>query len=93
MNMSKIITIKRPNEEELKKLNIDSWGIWEKESSEFPWIYDDKETFYVFKGEATVQLESGERINFGVGDLVTIEKGTKCTWTIRKDIRKAYKFG
>lgn len=91
--MSEKASVKKPTKEELEKLNIDSWGIWEKEASEFPWEYHEKEIFYVFEGKATVKLDDGEIVEFGKGDLVKFAQGVKCTWTIHKDIRKAYKFG
>ncbi|MHA1879493.1 MAG: cupin domain-containing protein [Candidatus Heimdallarchaeota archaeon] len=86
-------TVKKPTKEELEKLNIDSWGRWEKEVSEFPWEYHDKETFYVFEGKATVTLDDGQKVEFGKGDLVTFAKGVKCVWKIHEPIKKAYKFG
>ncbi|MEA2070533.1 MAG: cupin domain-containing protein [Asgard group archaeon] len=91
--MSKKFSVKKPSDEELEKLNIDAWGIWEKEKSEFPWEYDQKETFYVFEGKATVTLDDGIKFSFGEGDLVEIAKGVSCTWKVHEDIRKAYKFG
>jgi len=32
---------KIPTEEELTKLGVKSWGIWEKEKSIFDWSYSD----------------------------------------------------
>ncbi len=90
--MSKVI-IRKPSKEELEKLGIDSWGIWEKEPSTFDWEYDFTETFYVFEGKATVKLENGEEVSFSAGDLVTFPKGIKCTWTVHERIKKAYTFG
>jgi uncharacterized protein len=36
------ITVKKLSEEELKSLNLDSWGIWTCEVSRFNWEYTDK---------------------------------------------------
>ena len=91
--MSDNVLIRKPTQEELTKLNIDSWGIWEKEVSEFPWEYHDKEIFYVFEGKAIVSLDDGQVVNFGKGDLVVFAKGVKCIWKVLEPIRKAYKFG
>jgi len=85
--------VRKPTEEELENYDFDSWTIWEKEISEFPWEYHDKETFYVFEGRATVVLDSGEKFEFGKGNLVIFAKGVKCTWIVHEPIRKAYKFG
>ena len=35
---------KIPTERDLKKLDVESWGTWTKEVSEFDWSYDDTET-------------------------------------------------
>jgi len=91
--MSEKVVIKKPTEEELKRLGVFSWPIWEKEESEFDWYYDEDETFYVLDGEVEVVLDNGEIVKFGEGDLVTFRKGTKCTWKVKKPIRKHYRFG
>ena len=82
-----------PDEEDLKKQGIFNWPIWSKEASEFPWKYDDKETCYFLEGDVVVTPDDGKPIEIGKGDLVTFPKGMSCTWKIRKDVRKHYKFG
>jgi uncharacterized cupin superfamily protein len=85
---------KIPSDEELRKLDVESWGIWEKEKSVFPWSYDDTETCYVLDGEVEVtDSENGEKLNFKKGDLVQFPKGLKCVWNVKKPIRKHYNFG
>ena len=42
---------KIPSEQDLDKLNVKSWGIWEKEISKFDWSYGDTETCYILEGE------------------------------------------
>ena len=84
-------TIKKPTEEERKR--AESWPVWEKESSEFPWEYGDRETCLLIEGEVTVVNEEGEEFSFGAGDFVTFPKGMKCRWKITKDVRKHYNFG
>ena len=84
---------KDPSEEELKNLGVKSWGIWSKEVSEFPWSYDDTETCYILEGEVEVIGEDGEKIEFKKGDLVQFKKGLKCTWKVKKPVRKHYNFG
>jgi len=83
---------KTPTQEELDKLGVNEWGIWTKEVSEFPWEYDSKETFFVLEGEAEIDSE-GEKISFGPGDLVICHSGLKCTWKVKKPIKKHYRFG
>lgn len=89
--MSKI-TVKQPSKQELESLGIDDWGTWTCNASRFDWEYTDKETCYFFEGEVVVEAE-GEQVEISAGDLVVFPKGMKCVWDIKKDVRKAYKFG
>ncbi|MBA4387596.1 MAG: cupin [Verrucomicrobia bacterium] len=84
---------REPGEEELDKLGVRGWPIWEKEVSEFPWSYDEVETCYILRGEATVTPENGKPVQIRAGEFVTFPGGMSCTWKITKDIRKHYKFG
>jgi len=82
--------VRKPTENEAQEAK--SWPIWEKEESEFPWEYFEQETCLILEGNATVKTR-GETIEFGVGDYVVFPKGLKCTWEIKKKIKKHYKFG
>ena len=84
---------KKATEDDLKKLNVDSWGTWSKDVSEFDWYYDDTETCYVLDGEVEVIGEDGSKISFEKGDIVQFKKGLKCVWKVKKHIRKRYYFG
>ena len=66
---------------------------WEKEESEFPWSYSDKETCYLLEGQVEVTPEGAAPVTFGKGDLVTFPKGMSCKWKITKAVRKHYTFG
>lgn len=82
-------TIKKPSEQEKKE--AESWSIWEKEVSEFPWEYFDNETCLILEGDVIVTNEEGEDFHFAKGDYVFFPKGLKCTWKINKDVKKYYK--
>jgi uncharacterized protein len=82
--------VKKPNQKETHEAQ--SWPIWEKEESTFPWEYDEKETCLILKGKATVNSAYGT-IEFGAGDYVEFPQGLKCTWEIKEKIKKHYKFG
>lgn len=84
-------TIKKPTKEEKQK--AESWPIWEKEASEFPWEYSDKETCLILEGDVDVTNEEGEKFHFEAGDYVQFPQGMKCTWKINKAVRKHYNFG
>jgi len=91
--MAAIKIERKPNEKRLKALGINEWPIWTKEESEFPWSYDDTETCYFLKGDVVVTPDGGEPVEVGEGDLVVFPKGMFCTWKIRKDVKKHYRFG
>jgi uncharacterized cupin superfamily protein len=82
-------TVKKPTAEE--KHEAESWPIWEKEQSTFPWAYDEKETCLILKGKAVVSCSEGE-VEFSAGDYVIFPQGLKCTWNIKDKISKHYKF-
>ena len=60
----------KPTEEEIEQTK--NWGTWGKESSEFPWTYDDTETCYILDGEAIARSKNGEEIKFSAGDGTTV---------------------
>ncbi len=76
---------------EAEKLGIESWSRWECEPSKFDWEYNEQETAYVFEGDVIVT--SGEESAYIKENmLVSFPKGMKCTWEVRKTIKKAYTF-
>ena len=91
--MSNVSVIHTPNKSELDQLGVKAWPIWEKEVSEFPWHYDEKETCYLLEGDVEVTPEGGQPVRFGKGDFVTFPKGMSCTWKVLQPVRKHYKFG
>lgn len=88
-----MIQVEKPSEEKLEKLDARSWPVWKKEVSEFKWEYDEKETCYILEGEVEVTPVNGTPVKFGKGDLVVFSEGLKCTWNIKKAVKKHYKFG
>ncbi len=91
--MDAILVESNPPKEKLDEMGVFSWPIWEKEVSRFNWSYDDKETCYLLEGQVVVELEGGEPVEFGAGDLVVFAKGLKCVWDIKEDVKKHYNFG
>lgn len=90
--MSGIIVEQHPDAARLAELGVDTWPIWEKEASEFPWHYDARETCYLLEGEVTVTPEGGVPVRFGAGDLVVFPAGMSCRWSISQPVRKHYRF-
>ncbi len=87
------VSIKKPTKEELERLDVNNWSVWECEVKRFDWEYDEKEQFYVLEGKVKVVTHDGEEVEFGKGDLVTFPQGVSCTWDVKEKIRKLYKFG
>ena len=82
--------VKKPSKKEQQEAQ--SWPVWEKEESTFPWEYTVQEICLILDGNAVVQTEEGN-VEFSAGDYVIFPKGLKCTWEIKKKIRKHYNFG
>jgi len=89
--MSKKVIIETKTPDELKKLNVYSWGIWTKEKSEFDWYYDTDEQCYILEGRVIVHTSDGD-FEIKKGDFVTFKKGLSCRWQILEDIKKHYNF-
>ncbi len=85
------IKIEKLTAKEIDEKKIKQWPIWEKEISKFDWLYDETEQCLVLEGEVTVKTDEGE-FEIKAGDFVTFEKGLKCFWDVKKDIRKHYNF-
>lgn len=77
----------------LDALGVETWPVWEKAVSRFPWTYDETETCYVLQGRVTVTPVDGEAVSVEAGDLVVFPAGLACTWDIQAPIRKHYRFG
>ena len=87
------IIVKKPSRQELEDTGVQSWPVWEKEESTFDWYYDDRETCYFLEGDVEVSLPDGTAVSMGKGDLVVFPEGLRCTWYIKKKVRKHYNFG
>lgn len=90
--MNEIKIIHTPTEEQLQRLGIHHWPIWEKEVSTFPWTYDSHETCFFLEGDVMVTPQGGEPVQMGKGDLATFPAGMSCTWEIRQAVKKHYTF-
>lgn len=90
--MSEIKIERSPSQQRLDELGVSSWGIWEKEESNFSWSYDISEICYFLQGDVIVTPDGGESISMGKGDLVTFPAGMACHWEIRQAVKKHYMF-
>ncbi len=90
MRVSHIIK-ERISDAEAKKRGIDSWGIWEKEKSEFDWSYTNDEHCYIIEGRASITTDD-ETIDIEQGDYVIFPAGLKCRWKVTHTLKKHYTF-
>ncbi len=87
------ITVSRLTPENIAKLGIDSWGVWESGVREFPWEYDDTEMCYFEDGHVVIETPDGSTVEIVAGDFAKFPRGTKCTWKVLQPVKKRYKFG
>ena len=90
--MSDIEIKKEMTPERIRELGIDSWPVWEKEVSVFPWTYDTDEVCYVLEGKVIVTPDGGTPVEITKGDYVKFPKGMSCKWEVKEKIRKHYDF-
>ena len=85
------IKIEKIDGHEMERRKLKSWGIWEKEPSEFDWAYTNEEHCYIIEGSAEVESDEGT-VTIGQGDYVVFPVGLKCRWKVTQAIRKYYDF-
>jgi uncharacterized protein len=88
-----IIVERQVSEARIAELGARAWPIWEKEVSCFPAGYDEPETCLFLAGEVTVTPSEGAAVTLHPGDVAVFPAGLDCTWDIKADIRKHYRFG
>ena len=86
-----LVSIHKPTATELENLGVLSWGIWEKEVSDFDYHYDSTEECFFLEGEVTIVTKNGEYL-IRKGDFVTFPKGLDCKWHITDAVKKHYRF-
>ena len=85
------VEVKTLSTDELARLGVEKWPVWEADVSEFPWEYSTEELCYIIEGRAQVSYDD-ETVEFKKGDFVVFPKGLKCVWKIIEPIRKYYSF-
>lgn len=85
------VIIKTLSESEKEQLGIHKWPVWEKEISRFDYIYEETEHCYFIDGEVVIETENDVYF-ITAGDFVTFVAGLKCTWDIKKYVKKHYYF-
>jgi uncharacterized cupin superfamily protein len=66
-----------------------SRGIWEITPGVVTDVEAD-EMFVVLSGRATVEIEGGETLEIGPGDVVLLDEGARTTWRVHQTLRKVF---
>ena len=85
------IKVEKPDKTSLAERGVFSWPVWTKEVSRFDWTYAGDEECYILEGEFNVETDEGT-VHVKPGDFVTFKDGLKCTWDIKKPVKKHYNF-
>jgi len=90
-NPVKKINVEQLDKKEIEKRGIQSWGIWEKEPSEFDWSYIKEEHCYIIEGRADIETENGI-MEIKQGDYIVFPMGLNCRWKVTERVKKYYDF-
>lgn len=90
MNIKQQIIIQKPNPNQIK--DCLTWSTWGCSISKFPWTYSDTETAYIIKGKVIITPTNGNPIEINQGDLCIFPEGMSCTWDVKEELFKHYKF-
>src|SRR5437870_2923313 len=59
-------------------------GIWRCTPGRFTWKFSYDETLVVLNGRATIELDTGETVEIGPGDMAFFGRGHDSTWTVHE---------
>ncbi|MEK7990039.1 MAG: cupin domain-containing protein [Thiotrichaceae bacterium] len=90
--MEQVTVEHNPAFAKLEQMAVYEWNIKKQKVSQFDWKYDQKTTYYLLEGEASIELENQKPIMVSAGDLVIFSAGTVCHWNITEDIEKHFKY-
>jgi uncharacterized protein len=65
-------------------------GMFTAEPSTFRYSFAGDESFHVLDGDLDIQVDGGEAVTLGPGDIVSFPKGASSTWTVRAPLRKFF---
>ncbi len=64
-------------------------GIWEITPGVVTDVEAD-EMFVVLSGRATIEIEGGDTLRVGPGDVVLLDPGARTTWRVHETLRKVF---
>ena len=55
----------------------------------YEYFFEGDESFYVLEGSVSIELlDTGERVELGVGDMASFAQGTRSVWTFTEPFKK-----
>ena len=58
-----------------------------------PWTLPEREVILVLEGAARIEIDGGQTLNVGVGDMASIPKGAVTTWHLTLPYKEMWFFG
>jgi hypothetical protein len=65
-------------------------GVWRCTPGRFNWVFSYDETLVVLQGRATIELDTGEVVEIGPGDMAFFGRGHSSTWTVHETVLKGF---
>ena len=65
-------------------------GVWRCTPGRFSWQFSYDETLVVLEGRATIELDTGEVVAVGAGDMAFFGRGHGSTWTVHETVLKGF---
>ena len=90
--MEKVTVEHNPAFAKLEQMAVYEWNIRTQKVSQYDSTHDQKTTYYLLEGEATLEIENQGTLTITAGDLIIIPAGTVCHWTITQEIEKHCKY-
>jgi uncharacterized cupin superfamily protein len=64
--------------------------MWRADPVTIDYVFGGDETLHVLRGEADVELDTGEIVHLSPGDIVSFAKGMHSTWRVRSPFEKFF---
>ena len=91
--MPSILVEQNPSPMKLEVMAVDDWPVRVEAVGEFQSGPEDAGTSYIVRGQATLAADGEDPVEISEGDLVVILPGTRCHWTITKEIERHHSNG
>ncbi len=71
---------------------LSGWEIWECSAPTYSHDYVHTVSLYVHAGKAVLEFCDGSQVDLQAGDFLTIEAGSRATWTISTPMKNSFKY-